>query len=365
MKKKLKKGVLFSDIHFGKKANSQLHNQDCIDYLTWFCGYVKKDKNIDYVAFLGDWNENRSALNIQTLNYSYQGAKMLNDLGLPVYFIVGNHDLYHSHTRELHSVIPFNEFSNFILIEEPTVVEEIYGKALFCPYMFADEYPSLTKYLNIPFWGGHFEFKGYEVTGYGMKMQTGPDAADFSGPDYIVSGHFHKRQIDPSFNVVYIGNTFPMDFGDADSNERGFMVYDHKNKKMFFENWEECPKYTKTVLSDLLDGTVELYPNSRVKCMVDIPVSFEESNFLRTKYTEDYNLREFTLEESLDLDQALTDTDVDIDWDDADNEQLDSTDVLVQRMLESIDSDEISNDTLVKIYINLQPNKNNKKDIDD
>ena len=128
--KTLKKGAYFTDIHFGKKANSHLHNQDCLRFVTWFCEQVRNDPTIDYVAFLGDWNENRSALNIATLNYSYQAAKLLNELGLPIFFVIGNHDLYYRHSREIHSVIPFSEFANFVLFEEPPEIARIHGGAL-------------------------------------------------------------------------------------------------------------------------------------------------------------------------------------------------------------------------------------------
>jgi len=218
--------------------------------------------------------------------------------------------------------------------------------------LFHEEYPSLAQYLDIPYWAGHFEFKGFEVTGYGMKMPTGPDAADFDGPDFIVSGHFHKRQANE--NVIYIGNTFPMDFGDADSNERGMMVFDHRTNDMTFIDWLECPKYTKTRLSDLLDKTVTLHPNSRVKCIVDIPVSFEESTFLRQKFTEDFNLREFGMEESLEIKEVLSGTEVDVDWDE---HKLAGVDELVQEMLKGIESDHIKNQTLVEIYAGLVPQK--------
>lgn len=341
-----------TDIHFGRKANSNTHNQDCIDFLNWFAAQVKADPDIDFVAFLGDWNENRSALNISTLNYSYLGAKILNDLGLPVYFIIGNHDLYHRHTREVHSVIPFNEFSNFILVEEPTLVKEIGDGVLFCPFMFHDEYPGLANYNHVPFWAGHFEFKGFEVTGYGMKMPTGPEASLFKGPKYIVSGHFHKRQVED--NVIYIGNTFPMDFGDAGDDQRGMMIHDFEKDEMVFENWDDCPRYTKTTLTDILDGTVVLQPKSRVKCIVDVPITFEESGALKQSFTEKHNLREFILEESLEIKNALEGTDVEINWDD---DKLAGVDELVQQMLNEISSEHIQNDMLVDIYNGLQIQK--------
>jgi len=347
----IRKIALFSDIHFGRKANSVQHNQDCLNFIVWFCEQVRAAGDIDAIGFLGDWNENRSALNIQTLNFSYEGAKLLNSLGIPVFFIVGNHDLYHRHTRDVHSIVPFNEFSNFVVIDEPIVVTNPNGNALFCPYLFHEEYTELAKYMDLPVWMGHFEFKGFEVTGYGMKMPTGPDPEDFKGPEFILSGHFHKRQARPNSNVVYIGNAFPADFGDAGDNDRGMAIYDFVNKDLNFIDWEDCPKYTKTKLSVLLDGSIKLEPNSRVKCIVDIPVTFEESTFLRQKFTEDFNLREFSLEESLDIKEALSDTEVDVDWDDT---KLASVDELVQEMLKGIESDHISNQTLITIYSALK-----------
>lgn len=347
-----------TDIHFGKKANSILHNQDCLNFIDWFCEKTK-EVEADYVAFLGDWNENRSALNIHTLNYAYQGAKKLNDLGLPVYFVIGNHDLYYRNSREVHSVVHHDTFDNFILINKPTVVDDIEGKALFCPYMFHEEYPSLTEYLHIPFWAGHFEFKGFVVTGYNITMPTGPEAADFKGPKHIVSGHFHKRQTQPDSNVVYIGNTFPMDFGDAGDTDRGMMVYDHVDDEMVFHNWDECPQYIKTRLSTLVEDKEArnnvLVENARVHCLVDIPIDFDESNYLRQKFTEDYNLREFTLEESPEIKSALSETETSIDWD---STELQSVDELVLHMLQEIESDHIDNHMLVDLYKHIKVGEN-------
>jgi len=343
--KKLCKGAFMTDIHFGKKANSQLHNEDCLNFIKWFCDQVRSDPSIDYIAFLGDWNENRSALNIATLDYSYRGAKLLNELNLPVYFCVGNHDLYHRHTRELYSVVPFKEFTNFHVVDQPLVVNNIGNGALFSPYMFHDEYPELVKFLKIPFWAGHFEFRGFVVTGYNVIMPTGPDPADFVGPQHIISGHFHKRQA--HMNVVYMGNTFPMDFGDAGDNERGMMTYDHVKDEMDFIDWADCPKYTKTKLTDILDNTAIIYPNSRVKCVVDVPVSFEESTYLRQSFIEKYNLREFSMEESKEISAVLTGTQTNIDANDI---KLDSVDDLVIQMLTDIDSDHIDNNILIEEY---------------
>lgn len=344
----LKRGCFFTDIHFGKKSNSTQHNEDCLRFIDWFCDYVKKDGKIDYIGFLGDWNENRSSLNIATLNYSYQGAKKLNDLGLPCYFVVGNHDLYHRNSREIHSAVHFQEFDNFIVIDQPKVIDEVEGKMLMVPYMFEEEYPQLTNYINVPFWAGHFEFKGFELNVYGQKMLTGADHTNFKGPKYIVSGHFHKRQWND--NVVYMGNAFPMDFSDAADKNRGLMIYDHVKQEMDFEDWADCPVYIKTTLSSLLDKSVTLVPEARVKVSIDIPISFEESNYLRKTFSEGYNLREFVMEDAIEIQQAITDTDSSVI---ADNE-LSSIDELVHLMLKEIESDHIDSQKLIDIYTKLE-----------
>lgn len=349
--KKLLKTASFTDIHFGCKSNSEQHNTDCENFIDWFCDNVRKDPSIDNIVFMGDWFENRSALNVMTMNYSYRCAKKLNDLGLPVFFIIGNHDLYHRHTRALYSTINFQEFTNFIVINEPTVIEDlgVGNGSLVCPYMFHHEYPELLKFSHCSTWWGHFEFKGFVVTGHSVKMPTGPDPIDYTGPKRIFSGHFHKRQTER--HVIYIGNTFPTNFGDAGDNNRGMAVYDHTNDSIKFFDWIDCPKYMKVSLSELLDEEIDLYTNSRVKCLIDVPITFEESSVVRQTYMERYALREFIMEESRAITDALTSTDTELENLDLD---VNSVDDLVVKMLSDIKSELITNSKLIEIYSQLK-----------
>jgi len=347
--KNLMKGAFFTDLHVGAKSNSEQHNNDCTDYIDWFCDNVKKEGDIDYICFVGDWHEVRSSINVFTLKYSYEMAKKINDLGLPVYFIIGNHDLYHRSNRDVYSVHPFREFENFIMIDEPTIMEHIGDGVLMCPYLFHEEYPKLAEYKNIPLWIGHFEFKGFVVTGYNITMKSGPDHEDFKQQRRILSGHFHKRQT--TGNVTYIGNAFPTSFADAGDTERGMMIYDHTTDDMNFLNWEECPKYIKANLSTILDGKVVLHENARVRCIADIPINYEESIEIKKTMIENNNLREFTIEESCEIDEALseTETDVDVDLDG----ELGTVDEMVVQMLGDIDNEHIDNEMLSNIYRNL------------
>jgi DNA repair exonuclease SbcCD nuclease subunit len=344
---KLTKCAAFSDIHWGGRSNAEMHNLDCLKYIEWFCNEVKKDPEIDHIVFLGDWYDNRSTINVATLNHSHNGATMINDLGLPVYLIIGNHDIYHRHTRDIYSTMKFANFKNFVLINTPQVRKEIGEGTFFTPFLFHHEYPSLIEYKGYKTWWGHFEFRGFVITGSDIKMPTGPNADDFGGPKFIFSGHFHKRQAYK--NVVYIGNTFPTNFNDAGDHDRGMMVFDHKTDDVKFIDWKACPKFIKSKLSDILEDPYELLPNSRVKCEIDIPIDYEEGSYLKEKFCKKHKLREMILEESPSIRDSLIETKSEID-----DTTLSSVNDMVLEMLGNIENKSIDNNMLIEIYRGLE-----------
>lgn len=345
---KLVRAGIFTDIHWGRHSNSEQHNTDCLDFIRWFCDQVKKDGQVDHIIFMGDWYENRSSVNVSTLNYSYKGAELLNQLGLPVYFIVGNHDLYYRTSRNMYSTINFHAFANFHVIDAPTIIDNVgHGRVLLCPYMFADEYKSLLKYRDIETWFGHFEFKGFEVTTYGFKLDVGPSHKDFIGPRHIFSGHFHRRQaVD---NISYIGNTFPMDFGDAWDFDRGMVIYDHNDSKPLYINWPDSPKYIKITLTELLDNDPLLPEKAKVKCLVNYSVNYSESIALRALFMRKYGLRDFFLEESGDIAAAISDS----SGIDESEENLATVEELLVQHLNSINIESIDSKKLIEIYQSL------------
>lgn len=288
----LKKVAMFTDIHFGKKGNSIQHNQDCVDFITWFCGKVKKDPEITHIVFMGDWFENRNAVNVLTLNYAHEALKILNSLNLPIYIIIGNHDLYHRENRKVFSTKVFDEFENVVIVSEPVVLEE---KILLSPYLFKSEYPTLAKFNTLPYWMGHFEFRNFVVTGSDRMMEHGPEHKMFDGPIYIFSGHFHKRQ--SRDNVVYIGNCFPMDYGDAWDDARGMAILDTETTDVELIDWEDCPKYRKVLLSDILFKDFQFPSKCRVRCIIDTEIGYSDAQTLREELTKSLGLREFKLEE--------------------------------------------------------------------
>ncbi len=340
----MKKIAMFTDIHFGRMNNSDIHNQDCLNYIDWFCNEVKADPEIDAVFFLGDWHEHRNSINGMTLKYSYEGMSKLNALGLPVYIIVGNHDLYFRNSREVFTTNPFESLKNVTLVNETLELKQ--HNILICPFLFPEEYPGLLKY-NVDYVFGHFEFKGFVVTGEYRTLEHGPEHDTFSKFKRIFSGHFHRRQTKD--NVHYIGNAFPADFGDANDFERGMCIFDVTNNEVNYKNWADCPKYIKCNLSDVVSSPKKyLFKNARLRCMVDVELSLEESSDLKEKLTKKYNLRELTLEEQYTFEEKQGDTDVDLS-----NMEMESTSNLIKEMIRQMKSDKIDNQKLLRIYEEL------------
>lgn len=341
----LKKGCHFSDIHFGRKSNSPIHNQDCIDFLDYMCEYITNDPTIDYVAFLGDWHESRTAIDISTLQFSYEGAKRLNALGIPVFFLVGNHDMGLRFTREVYSTVSFNEFKNFILIhDKPFICEHVYEKALFVPFLSKDEYPSLNEYTNIPFWAGHFEFQGFVLTGYSVTLDHGPEIEAFKDVNTILSGHFHKRQ--SRANTIYIGNTFPMDFGDANDNKRGFAIFDHVEKDIRFIDWKDCPNYLRAKLSDILDEEVDIPSKCYLDVEIDTEITYQQLVALEEAFLAKYTPRNLRIDESSKfiVDNVTENTVTEF-------ESITTDDLIIQ-LLKTVESKTLNTNTLIDIFRN-------------
>lgn len=339
----------FTDLHLGKKGNSRIHNQDVLDFIQWAMD-IGKEEGCTRACFLGDWHDDRTRLDSRTLNYSQRALELMDgqDYLEKIYFLIGNHDLFYRHNRKVHSLPHARPLKKIQVIKEP--YRE--GDMLFLPFLFPEEYDQHLKGTDAKYVFGHLELKGFMVTGSDYKMPTGPDAKDFRGPDIIMSGHFHKRQA--TGNVIYIGNGFPMDFGDAGDIERGVMILDTEKKgndRVKFINWPDCPRYVRCTLEEILAKPKEiLFPKSRVRCLMNIPVSYEEAIYIKEKMMEKYELREFQLEDPQVEDQqnALSDDQLAI-------QKIKITDMnhVILEMLDEVSAPGIRNDKLQGIYHEL------------
>jgi DNA repair exonuclease SbcCD nuclease subunit len=332
-----KKVACFTDIHFGLKSNSQTHNQDCEDFVDWFIAEAKA-AGCETGIFLGDWHHNRNSLNITTMDYTLRSLEKLGQAFDTFYFFPGNHDLYYKDKRDIHSV----EFGKYV--PGITVVNEIttIGDTTLVPWLVGEEWKKMEK-LKSRYVFGHFELPLF----YMNAMVQMPDHGELQGthfknPEYVFSGHFHKRQAKE--NIVYIGNAFPHNYADAWDDDRGMMILEH-GKKPEYRVWPDAPKFKTVKLSQLIDDAETLIKSkSYLRVGIDIPISYEEASFIKETFLAQYDIRELTL--------IPEKKDVEIN-NDLDVEHFESVDQIVSNQLATIQSDSFDPKVLLAIYNNL------------
>lgn len=342
--------ALFTDYHIGKSRDA-FYTSITINYLDWFIEQVTNDPTIDSIGFLGDWHEIRNTIPIETLNISDRQAEKLNNIGKPVFFLIGNHDLATRSTRDIHSCITFRHYSNFIIIDQPQIFDCFDGGALFSPFLFHNEYDLILPNRPVSHLLGHFEFKDFVITGYNTKMEHGPDCTVLSDYRAIISGHFHKRQ--RAGNVTYIGNTFATSFADANDSDRGMAIYNFDTASFEYKNWEAGPRFVKTTLSKLSSGSFDSMLNERtfIRCIADYPITYEEHLDLKQSFTEQLGVKEVVIEEdNKQAKELITEALPDLSADEIAKSTIDE---LVIIMLDQIKSSKIDNKTLITLYKSL------------
>jgi DNA repair exonuclease SbcCD nuclease subunit len=333
-----KKAAVFTDIHFGLKSNSTLHNEDCLAFVKWATEKAKQE-GCETCLFLGDWHNHRASINIVTLNYSLQALEHMNDNFEHVYFIPGNHDLYYRDKRDIQSV----EFAKHL--PNVTICNDWFtsGDVTIAPWLCGDDHKRLPG-LSGKYMFGHFELPGYLMN----AMVAMPDHGDvrredLSGFDHVFTGHFHKRQT--KRNITYIGNCFPHNFADVGDDERGMMILEW-GQEPEYHAWPDQPTYRVYGLANLIDNADTLLRTKmHVRVNLDIDISYEEANFIKDTFIEKYHLREMALVPTRKntVDQDLSPGEI----------KFESVDQIVIQQITAIDSTAYDPKLLLQIYQTL------------
>ena len=300
-----KKAAVFTDIHFGLKGNSKIHNQDCENFIDWYIDQAKEN-NCETGIFCGDWHHNRNSLNLTTMDSTIRCMEKLGESFEKFYFFDGNHDLYYKDKRDVNSTAFAKHIPGI------TFVDSVYQEddVALVPWLVGEEWKKINK-IKSRYMFGHFELPSFYMNAMVQMPDHGELRAEhFEHQEYVFSGHFHKRQ--KQGKIHYIGNAFPHNYADAWDDERGMMILDKENDaEPFYINWPDCPKYRTVKLSQLIDEQSTLIkPNMYLRVNLDLPISYEEASFVKETFINNYGCREISLIPQKQLEEINTELDI-------------------------------------------------------
>ena len=334
-----KKAAVFTDIHFGLKGNSKVHNDDCERFIDWYIEQAQEN-GCETGIFCGDWHHNRNSLNLTTMDATIRCMEKLGQAFENFYFFDGNHDLYYKDRRDVNSTAFGKYIPGITFIDEITTVEDV----TIVPWLVGDEWRKIEK-IKSKYMFGHFELPSFYMNAMVQMPDHGELKAEhFKHQEYVFSGHFHKRQ--QQGKVHYLGNAFPHNYADAWDDARGMMILDRENDaEPVYLNWDDCPKYRTTTLSKLLDPDSNIIkPNMYLRVTLDLPISYEEAQFIKETYINNHKCREITLIPQKQIEEISTELDI---------STFESVDEIVSKEITAIDSDNFDKKMLLDIYNEL------------
>ena len=122
------------------------------------------------------------------------------------------------------------------------------------------------------------------------------------------------------------------------------MILDWDGTRQFIA-WPEQPRYRVLKISQLLEGP-EKYLASKTYARVnlDVDISYEEANFIKETFMDEYSLREMSL-----IPLKVEDMDMTVQGE----INFESVDTIVTSQLQQIDSQQYDSKLMLDIYRNL------------
>jgi DNA repair exonuclease SbcCD nuclease subunit len=230
--------ALVTDTHFGARSDSLPFDNFFRKFYNEVFFPTLARERITTVIHLGDCFDRRKYINFNILkNCREYFFNELEERGMVVHMLAGNHDTYFKNTNEVNSLdLLLNEYNNIVTYDSPDTLQLDNFSILMMPWICADNYAECMdaiKNSTAPVLMGHLELAGF-VMHKGMASEGGMDPKIFDKFDLVCSGHFHHRSRNK--NIQYLGNPYEMTWNDYD-DPRGFHILDTKTQELtFIEN---------------------------------------------------------------------------------------------------------------------------------
>jgi len=221
------KVAIITDQHFGCRKNSTLfHDYFLKFYNNVFFPTLEKE-GITTVIDMGDTFDSRKGIDFSALSWAKSNYyDNLQQMGIQVHTIVGNHTSYYKNTNEVNAVdLLLREYSNVIVYSKPTEVKLDKLNVLFIPWINQENEQETLKLISKTSCKcamGHLELQGFRVNA-NIVMEHGLDSKLFDKFDRVYSGHYHTRSTNEK--VFYLGNPYEIYWNDV-NDTRGFHIFD-------------------------------------------------------------------------------------------------------------------------------------------
>lgn len=227
--------AIITDQHFGARNDSTAF----LDFYERFYNdtffSTLDSNNIESVLILGDTFDRRKYVNFYSLD---RAKKMffdkLEERGIKVFMIAGNHDTYFKNTNEVNSPeLLLAEYTNIHLINKAQDIIVHDTPICFVPWICPDNYEESIETINTSnaeICMGHFEIAGFAMY-RGMESHEGLSKNLFQRFDMVFSGHYHHRSDDG--HIYYLGNPYELTWQDY-NDPRGFHLFDLQTRQLEF-----------------------------------------------------------------------------------------------------------------------------------
>tara|TARA_B100001996_G_scaffold380823_1_gene369016 strand:- start:1017 stop:2060 length:1044 start_codon:yes stop_codon:yes gene_type:complete len=230
--------AIITDTHFGGRRGSKVfHDFFQKFYDDIFFPELEK-REIKYCIHMGDAFDNRKNIDFLSLDWAKEHVyNKFQNLGVKVWQLVGNHDVYYKNTNKINSIDGLlSSYDNIIPISKPGEYDINGFKAFMLPWICEDNFKETECAIastdcKIAF--GHLELKGFQLYP-GCVQERGIDKGIIEKFDTVFSGHYHTRSNDG--RTFYLGNPYEMYWNDC-GDKRGFNILDTDTGEIeFVEN---------------------------------------------------------------------------------------------------------------------------------
>jgi DNA repair exonuclease SbcCD nuclease subunit len=247
------KVAIITDQHFGARKNSKLFHDYFLKFYNDVFFPTLEEQGITTVIDMGDTFDSRKGIDFSALSWAKNNYyDRLQEMGVKVHTIVGNHTAYYKNTNNVNAVdLLLREYDNVTVYSEPTEVMLDKLPTLFIPWINQENEESTLKLIqkaSCPCAMGHLELHGFRVNRQ-IIMEHGLDSKLFEKFKRVFSGHYHTRSTNGT--VFYLGNPYEIYWTDV-NDTRGFAIFDTETLehasvdnpyKMFYNIYYEDTNY--------------------------------------------------------------------------------------------------------------------------